>query len=76
MQISILKRFQISSLDELPDYDELINKIQVIRGDTIEQDYLYHKEDYVEEEVAVTEAISKPKRKNKKVNLLFSNTTI
>ena len=56
-----LKRFQISSLDELPDYDELINKIQLIRGDKQEEDYLYHKDVYVEEgevkdEVAVTNA--------------------
>ncbi len=52
-----LKRFQISSLDELPDYDELINKIQVIRGNQQEEDYLYHKDVYVadgENEVAAT----------------------
>ena len=54
-----LKRFQISSLDELPDYDELINKIQVIRGNQQEEDYLYHKDVYVDEsekEVAATQA--------------------
>ncbi len=45
-----LKRFQISSLDELPDYDELINKIQLIRGDKQDDDdYLYKKDIYVEE---------------------------
>ena len=45
-----LKRFQISSLDELPDYDELINKIQLIRGDKQDDDdYLYKKDVYVEE---------------------------
>ncbi|MBE5754322.1 MAG: SMC-Scp complex subunit ScpB [Clostridiales bacterium] len=54
-----LKRFQISSLDELPDYDDLINKIQVIRGNQQEEDYLYHKDVYVDEsakEVAATQA--------------------
>lgn len=51
-----LKRFQISSLDELPDYEELINKIQFIRGNKQEEDYLYHKDVYVDEsEVATTE---------------------
>ncbi|MBQ3115633.1 MAG: SMC-Scp complex subunit ScpB [Clostridia bacterium] len=45
-----LKRFQISSLDELPDYDELINKIQLIRGNSVENDYLYTKDVYVEED--------------------------
>ena len=44
-----LKRFQISSLDELPDYEELINKINVIRGDKHEDDYLYSKDVYIEE---------------------------
>ena len=45
-----LKRFQISSLDELPDYVELINKIQLIRGDKQDDDdYLYKKDIYVEE---------------------------
>ncbi len=44
-----LKRFQISSLDELPDYEELINKIQLIRSNNEEDDYLYRKDVYVEE---------------------------
>lgn len=44
-----LKRFQISSLDELPDYEELINKIELIRGDKREDDYLYSKDVYVDE---------------------------
>ncbi len=53
-----LKRFQISSLDELPDYDELINKIQLIRGDSKDDDgYLYRKDVYVEE-AAVSNDVS------------------
>ncbi len=44
-----LKRFQISSLDELPDYEELINRIQLIRGNKQDDDYLYSKDVYVEE---------------------------
>ncbi len=47
-----LKRFQIESLDQLPDYDELINKISLLHHDN-ENDYLYHKDTYVEE-VATT----------------------
>ena len=46
---NFLKRFQISSLDELPDYDELISKIQVIHGEDT-GDYLYRKDVYVDEE--------------------------
>lgn len=49
-----LKRFQISSLDELPDYEDLINRIQLIHGkDAEEGTYLYQKDVYTEE-VAVT----------------------
>ena len=53
-----LKRFQISSLDELPDYDELINKINLIRGDVKQEDYLYHKDTYVEEVAATEDSIA------------------
>ncbi len=60
-----LKRFQISSLDELPDYDELINKINVIRGDRIEDEYLYRKDEYVEEVVATD---SEDKNEKSKTN--------
>ncbi len=49
-----LKRFQISSLDELPDYEELINKISLIHGDKQEDGYLYKKDVYVDE-TAITE---------------------
>ncbi len=47
-----LKRFQISSLDELPDYEELVNRIQLIHGNKQEEDYLYHKDVYVDENSA------------------------
>lgn len=45
-----LKRFQISSLDELPDYEELLNRIKLIHGATEDgNDYLYKKDVYVED---------------------------
>ena len=53
-----LKRFQISSLDELPDYEELINKIQLIRGNQTDNDYLYTKDVYVDEGEATTEVVA------------------
>ena len=46
---TFLKRFQISSLDELPDYDELINKIAILHADKKEDEYLYSKDVYVDE---------------------------
>lgn len=62
-----LKRFQISSLDELPDYDELINKIQLIRGDNKEDDYLYSKDVYVDE-AAATADVNQPSNGNNEDN--------
>lgn len=43
-----LKRFQISSLDELPDYEELLERIAMIHGNAQQDDYLYKKDEYVE----------------------------
>lgn len=52
---NFLKRFQISSLDELPDYESLIEKISLLHGDK-DDDYLYSKDEYVDEseDVAAT----------------------
>jgi len=41
---NFLKRFQISSLDELPDYDDLMAKIKLIHGG--EDSYLFKKDEY------------------------------
>lgn len=49
-----LKRFQLSSLDDLPDYNELINKISAL-NDTKEESYLYQKDVYVGEETEKNE---------------------
>ena len=51
-----LKRFQISSLDELPDYEELINRIQLIHGPADTESYLYKKDEYSEESDSQTSA--------------------
>lgn len=51
-----LKRFQISSLDELPDYDTLIEKINLLHAGEDDSDYLYHKDEYVEESAEVAAA--------------------
>ncbi|MBR2614093.1 MAG: SMC-Scp complex subunit ScpB [Clostridia bacterium] len=50
-----LKRFQISSLDELPDYETLLEQVAVIRGEANNGDYLYRKDVYVEENKEVLE---------------------
>ena len=46
-----LKRFQISSLAELPDYEELMEKIALLRTEK-ESSYLFHKDEYVDEELS------------------------
>ena len=43
-----LKRFQLSSLNDLPDYDTLMEKIKLIHAN--DSDYLYNKPVYNEEE--------------------------
>ncbi len=50
-----LKRFQISSLDELPDYDELMARIRMSTGTN--DSYLYKKDEYVEGKVDTPQEI-------------------
>ncbi|MBE7089908.1 MAG: SMC-Scp complex subunit ScpB [Clostridiales bacterium] len=45
-----LKRFQISSLDDLPRYEELMTQIQSLHANDEQDDYLYKKDEYVENE--------------------------
>lgn len=62
-----LKRFQISSLDELPDYEELLDRIAQIHGTVNDDDYLYSRDEYVEEMSPsnVTEAVEKIQKKRR-----------
>ena len=64
---NFLKRFQISSLDELPDYEELINKIGLLHGNDEQDEYLYKKDEYVEE-IAVTEVKDNDKNDTVEIN--------
>ena len=50
---NFLKRFKLNSIDELPDYDELMKQIAELNSSLLsdeEEDanYLYHKDEYVE----------------------------
>lgn len=45
-----LKRFQISSLEDLPDYEQLMEKIVKLRSPTNDSSYLFEKDEYVEGE--------------------------
>ena len=52
-----LKRFQISSLEDLPDYDELIDKIAKLKSPSANSSYLFEKDEYVEETDAPTDLL-------------------
>lgn len=65
---NFLKRFQISSLDELPDYDELINRIASLHVDENKDDYLYKKDEYKEENETVNEEVAVTDANETKVN--------
>ena len=45
-----LKRFQISSLEDLPDYEQLLEKIHLIHGESASGEYLYKKPELSEAE--------------------------
>jgi segregation and condensation protein B len=48
---NFLKRFKLNSIDELPDYDELMAQIAEINGSILEEEdsnYLYKKDEYDE----------------------------
>lgn len=50
---NFLKRFKLNSIEELPDYDELMEQISKLNQSILEDDdsnYLYKKDEYVEEE--------------------------
>ncbi len=51
---NFLKRFKLNSIDELPDYDELMAQIAELNNTLLtdeenEENYLYRKDEYVEE---------------------------
>jgi segregation and condensation protein B len=50
---NFLKRFKLNSIDELPDYDELMAQIAELNSSILDEEdsnYLYKKDEYVEEE--------------------------
>ena len=66
-----LKRFQISSLGELPDYDELLDRIAKLRSPSTDSSYLFEKDTYVEgqeEQIDILDNIPLIKDVNPTVN--------
>ena len=49
---NFLKRFKLNSIDDLPDYDELMAQIAELNASILDEEdsnYLYHKDEYSEE---------------------------
>lgn len=63
---NFLKRFKLNSIDELPDYDDLMAQIAELNNTLLVDDedgsYLYKKDEYVEDE----ETASAPKKEERK----------
>ena len=68
-----LKRFQISSLDELPDYDDLMNKIKLLHGDDGDN-YLFKKDVY--DETKDPEFLAQQERANSETAAASAETEI
>lgn len=63
---NFLKRFKLNSIEELPDYDELMAQIAELNSSLLsdeEEDanYLYHRDEYVEEGTEETKSEETPK---------------
>ncbi len=66
---NFLKRFKLNSIDELPDYDDLMDQIAQLNNKLLSEseedaNYLYKKDEYVEEEGGQTDAKSREEKKN------------
>ena len=68
---NFLKRFKLNSIDELPDYDELMAQIAELNNNMLadedDENYLYKKDVYVEEKKKKKEQ-EKPEQKSVKVD--------
>ncbi len=66
---NFLKRFKLNSLEDLPDYDELMAQIAELNSSILEEEdsnYLYHKDEYSEEDDPEVQAKNKRKEKAEK----------
>lgn len=64
---NFLKRFKLNSIDELPDYDELMKQIAELNSSILSEDeedmnYLYHKDEYKGEDEEQADKVSNEKK--------------
>ena len=62
-----LKRFNLEDISNLPDYDELINSIQVINQTTLYNEFDIPDEETVENEISASEEETKQKLEEEKI---------
>ncbi len=72
---TFLKRFKLNSIDELPDYDDLMSQIAELKSSLLEEDeedanYLYRKDEYNEDE---DEEVKKTKKEPKQQDELVKS---
>lgn len=70
---NFLKRFKLNSIDELPDYDELMAQIAELNGNILGDDeddgnYLYKKDEYVEPEAVAEKRVEKTVEKQPRID--------
>jgi len=69
---NFLKRFKLNSIDELPDYDELMAQIAELNNNILDDEedanYLYKKDEYVEEGEGQPKTEEKAEEKKPKVD--------
>ena len=66
---NFLKRFKLNSIDELPDYDELMAQIAELNGNILgDGNYLYKKDEYVEPEAVAEKRVEKPVEKQPRID--------
>ena len=66
---NFLKRFKLNSLEDLPDYDELMAQIAELNSSILEEEdsnYLYYKDEYSEEDDPEVQAKNRRKEKAEK----------
>ncbi len=69
---NFLKRFKLNSIDELPDYDELMAQIAELNNSLLDEEddgnYLYRKDEYVEDNGEDTQPLQVDEEKKPKVD--------
>lgn len=69
---NFLKRFKLNSIDELPDYDELMAQIAELNNSLLSEDeedanYLYRRDEYVEENSGADKNSAEPEQQKSAV---------